>query len=67
MDSVTNLLDERYSGIAMSKLETIPTLRSFLTCEIYGPVVEIFLSLIPAFYLLSLLSVSIQTELCHYP
>lgn len=50
------MLDEKYSDIAVSKLQTIPTLRSFLTCGIYRTMVEIFLRLIPAFYLLSLFS-----------
>lgn len=34
INSVTNLLDEKYSDIAMPKLETIPTLRYFFTCDI---------------------------------
>lgn len=33
-NSITNLLDESYSDVAMSKLETFSTLRSFLTCGI---------------------------------
>lgn len=60
-----NLLDERYSDGAMSKLEMFPTLRFFLTCGISGTMVEIFLRLISAFYLFSFFYLSIQTELCH--
>lgn len=55
-------MDEKYSDIAMSKLETIPTVRSFLICDIYGTMVEIFFRLIPLFIVSPF---SIQTELCH--
>lgn len=65
INSVMNLLDETCSYVAMSKLETFPTLRSSFTYGLSGTMVEKFLRLIPAFYLFSLLCLSIETELFH--